>query len=259
MKKTEIEGVLASLPLSAYRYFDSVGSTNDEALNWASQGAPDFALVVADEQTSGRGRMDRKWFTPPGSALALSLILRPMEAERAHPSRTTGLLALALSESLSKLGLSPQIKWPNDVLLNGKKVAGILVEPSWMGETLEALILGMGVNVHKASVPTEETIIFPATSIETELKYSIERDILLREILTGVMEWRPRLGTDAFLKAWDEKLAYNGQQVQVEGRSGEPLIGEILGLEPDGSLRLQNDRGKSVTVRFGEVHLRPLA
>jgi BirA family biotin operon repressor/biotin-[acetyl-CoA-carboxylase] ligase len=259
MNKTKIESVLTALPLNAYRYFDSIGSTNDEALVWASQSAPDLSLVVADEQTSGRGRMDRKWFTPPGSALALSLILRPTEAERAHPSRTTGLLALSLTESLSKLGLSPQIKWPNDVLLNGKKVAGILVESSWMGETLEALILGMGVNVHAASVPAIENILFPATSIETELGNSVERSHLLQEILTRVMEWRPRLGMEAFLKAWEENLAFRGQQVQVEGGSGDALTGEMLGLEPDGNLRLRDERGKSVTVRFGEVHLRPLA
>jgi BirA family biotin operon repressor/biotin-[acetyl-CoA-carboxylase] ligase len=259
MNEKKIESLLSSLPLGAYRYFDSIGSTNDEALVWASQGAPDFSLVVADEQTSGRGRMDRKWFTPPGSALALSLILRPAEAERAHPSRTTGLLALSLTETLSRLGLAPQIKWPNDVLLNGKKVAGILVESSWMGETLEALILGMGVNVCEASVPTTENILFPATSVENELGQLIERSHLLQEILTRVLEWRPKLGSEAFLKAWEEKLAFRGQQVQVEEGSGGALTGKILGLEPDGNLRLRDERGKSVTVRFGEVHLRPLA
>jgi BirA family biotin operon repressor/biotin-[acetyl-CoA-carboxylase] ligase len=259
MNYTNFESVLALIQLGSYRYFDTIGSTNDEALAWASQGAPDFALVFADEQTSGRGRMDRKWFTPPGSALALSLVLRPTEAERAHPSQTTGLLALALTESLSKLGLSPQIKWPNDVLLNGKKVAGILVESSWMGESLEALILGMGANVQKESVPTSDNLLFPATSIETELGHPIERDSLLREILIGVLEWRPKLGTNTFVKAWDEKLAFRDQQVQVEGRSGEVLIGELIGLETNGNLRLKDKYGKSVTVRFGEVHLRPLA
>ena len=179
MNKTQIERGLSPLPLGVIRYFDTIGSTNDEALAWASQGAPDFSLIVADEQTSGRGRMDRKWFTPPHSALAMSLILRPTTVERAHPSRTTGLLALSLAESLLKLGLAPQIKWPNDVLLSGRKVAGILVESTWMGEELDALVLGMGVNVLNASIPPADQLLFPATSVETELGYPIERVELL--------------------------------------------------------------------------------
>ena len=259
MYRSEVERILKSLPLGEVRYFDQIGSTNDEALTWVSQGAADLSLIVADEQTSGRGRMERKWFTPPHSALAMSLILRPTNEERRHPSRTTGLLALSLADSLLKMGLSPKIKWPNDVLLEGRKVAGILVESSWLGEKLDALILGMGVNVLNASIPPANQLLFPATSIETGLGHPVERVNLLREILAKVLEWRPRLGTDAFLKAWEERLAFRGQQVQVEGGGEESVIGEILGLEMDGSLRLATEHGKFVTVRFGEVHLRPLA
>jgi BirA family transcriptional regulator, biotin operon repressor / biotin---[acetyl-CoA-carboxylase] ligase len=259
MNETQFESYLSSLPLSAFRYYDTLGSTNDEALAWASQGAPDFSLIIADEQTSGRGRLDRKWFTPSHSALAMSLILRPTTIERAHPARITGLLALSLAESLLRLGLVPQIKWPNDVLLTGRKVAGILVETTWMGEELGAMILGMGVNVLNTSVPPAEQLLFPATSIETELGHPVERTELLRDILLSVLDWRPNLGTDGFLKSWEESLAFRGQQVQVEGDSEGPIIGELLGLNVDGSLRLRNKHGKSVTVQFGEVHLRPLA
>ena len=259
MNKTQIENRLSHLPIGEIRCFDTIGSTNDEALAWAAQGASDLSLVVADEQTSGRGRMDRKWFTPSYSALAISLILHPKPIEHAHPSRMTGLLAVSLAESLLELGLAPQIKWPNDVLLQGKKVAGILVESSWMGARLDALVLGMGVNVLHASVPPADQLLFPATSIETELGHPIERAELLRNILTRLLAWRPNLGTDAFLKAWEENLAFRSQQVQVEERGGEPVTGELLGLESDGSLLLREEHGKSVTVHFGEVHLRPLA
>ena len=177
--ESQYQSQLSSLSLGSFRYYDTLGSTNDEALTWASKGAPDLSLIVADEQTSGRGRMDRKWFTPPNSAMAMSLVLRPTPTERAHPSRTTGLLALSLTESLLELGLNPRIKWPNDVLLADRKVAGILVESSWTGEKLDALVLGMGVNVLKASVPPADQLLFPATSIETELGYPIHRAELL--------------------------------------------------------------------------------
>ena len=259
MDEIQLEQHLSSLPLGAFRYYDTIGSTNDEALAWASQGAPDFSLILADEQTSGRGRLDRRWFTPRHSALAMSLILRPTAIERVHPARTTGLLALSLAESLLKQGLAPQIKWPNDVLLTGRKVAGILVESTWMGEKLEALTLGMGVNVLNASIPRADQVIFPATSIETELGHPIERAELIRDILLRVLEWRPKLGTEAFLNAWERSLAYHGQQVQVEAGGGKTITGELLGLDTEGHLRLRDEYGKSVTVQFGEVHLRPLA
>jgi BirA family biotin operon repressor/biotin-[acetyl-CoA-carboxylase] ligase len=259
MNSSQIERSLSHLPLGEIRYFNTIGSTNDEALTWASQGAPDLSLIVADEQTSGRGRMDRKWFTLPHSALAMSLILRPTELERTHLSRMTGLLALSLTKSLLKLWLEPQIKWPNDILLKSRKVAGILVESSWLGETLDAFVLGMGVNVLSASVPPTDQLLFPATSIEAEFGNPVQRVDLLQDILTKTLDWRQKLGSEAFLKAWEENLAYRGQQVQVEERSGETLTGELLGLESDGSLRLLDEHGKSVTVRFGEVHLRPLA
>ena len=259
MNETNFESYLSTLPLGAFRFYETLGSTNDEALTWASQGAPDFSLILADEQTSGRGRMDRKWFTPPRSALAMSLILRPTNIEREHPARTTGLLALSLTESLLKLGLAPQIKWPNDVLLNVRKVAGILVETIWLGEELDAMVLGMGVNVLKGSVPPADQVLFPATSLESELGHPVERAELLRNILLRVLDWRPNLGTDAFLEAWNKRLAFRGQQVQVLRGSGEPIVGQLIGLETNGGLRLHDKHGKSVTVQFGEVHLRPVA
>lgn len=239
------------------RFFESISSTNDEALAWAAQDAPDLSLVIADEQTSGRGRSGRKWFTPPKTALAFSLILRPTAAERTHPARTTGLGALALADSLRTIGLAPQIKWPNDVLLNGKKVAGILVESVWTGDTLDASVLGMGVNVLAASVPPADQTLFPATSIENELGNPIEPTELFSDILASLIGWRSRLGTNKFMQAWEDALAFRGKQVQVWAGNDEPLTGFLLGLESDGSLRLRDERGNPVTVQFGEIHLRP--
>jgi len=259
MNETQLKKSFASLPLGAIKYYGTIGSTNDEALAWALKGAPDFSLIVADEQTSGRGRMNRKWYTPAGTALAMSLILRPTEDERTYPARTTGLLALSLADALRKLELSPQIKWPNDVLINGRKLAGILVETTWMGEEPDAMVLGMGVNVLEASVPPADQVLFPATSIQSELGRPVDRVDLLRDILVGVLEWRPKLGTDDFLRSWEGSLAFRGQQVRIQEGSGDPVSGELVGLNSDGSLRLLDEHGKTVTVQFGEVHLRPVA
>src|SRR5215207_7881393 len=134
MNQTELRKALSKLSLGDVRYFDSIGSTNNEALAWATRGAKDLSLVIADEQTAGRGRLDRKWFTPKGTALAFSLFLRPTVDEKPHLTRIVGLAALAVAESLRTRGLAAQIKWPNDILLMGHKVSGILVESVWSGE-----------------------------------------------------------------------------------------------------------------------------
>ena len=257
MDENNLQKKLSNLPLGGVRYFDSIGSTNDEALAWASQGARDLSIVIADEQSAGRGRLKRKWFTPKGTALAFSLILRPSAAERSHPTRIVGLGALALASACLKLGLHAQIKWPNDVLLHRKKAAGILVESVWTGNALDALVLGLGVNVLTASEPPADQVLFPATSLESELGHSVDRAEVLREILSALLSWRSKLGTDEFLKAWEDALAFRGEQVQIFQDDESLLIGELLGLVPDGGLRLREANNNILTIQFGEIHLRP--
>ena len=258
MNEHSLKKTLSKLNIGGLRYFDSIGSTNDEALAWAVAGAPDLSIVIADEQTQGRGRLDRKWFTPKGSGLAFSLILRPSATLRPHLSRTVGLAALSIAESCSGLGLAPRIKWPNDILLNGKKTAGILIENVWSGDDVDSLVIGMGINVHKASVPPAELLQFPATSLEDELgKEAPAREEILFSILSSFIRWHERIGTDELIHAWEEMLAFRGDQVQVQAGGESPVTGKLLGLEQDGSLRLSDTHDKSVIIRFGDVSLRP--
>jgi BirA family biotin operon repressor/biotin-[acetyl-CoA-carboxylase] ligase len=258
MNLNELNKTLSKLPLGDIKYFESTGSTNDEALAWAANDAKDLSLVIADEQTAGRGRLDRKWFTPPGTALACSLILRPRTDERPYLSRIVGLAALAVTDTLRARRLTPQIKWPNDVLLLGHKVAGILVESVWTGEDIDCVVIGIGINVLKGSVPPHELLHFPATSLEDELDDPPDRLALLFDILSTLINLRPQLGTDEFLSRWAQSLAFLGEQVQVEVEEKSPVVGQVLGLEQDGSLRLRDGQDKTVTVRFGDVRLRPL-
>ncbi len=257
MNQNELKKVLSKLPLGDVRYFDSIGSTNNEALAWAASGAKDLSLVIADEQSAGRGRLDRKWFTPKGTALAFSLILRPTVEEKPFLTRTVGLAALAIADTLRTRGLVAQIKWPNDVLLDGCKVAGILIESVWAGDEADYLVIGIGVNVFKGAVPPADLVQFPATSLEKSLGPEIEREKLLSDILAGMIDLRPRIGSDSFIASWENALAFRGEQVQVEEGNGTSVTGKLLGLESDGSLRLSKADGKSITVRFGDVRLRP--
>lgn len=259
MNQPELESILSNLNLKDIRFFDSIGSTNDEALAWTKEGAGDLSLVVADEQTLGRGRLDRRWFTPPRTALAFSLILRPTPNEKPFLSRIVGLAALAVADALQMLSLDPQIKWPNDILLNGRKLAGILIEATWIEEEVSSLVIGMGINVAKAAVPTTDILGFPAISLESVLGYVPDRKVLLHAILTNIITLRPHMGTDSFMSAWEKKLAYYGRQVRVEMGGEKSVSGRVDGLEPDGSLRIKNDDGKSISVRFGDVRLRLFA
>ena len=259
MNQSQIKKSLSKLALGEIKYFDSIGSTNDEALARAAADAPDMSIIIADEQTAGRGRLNRKWFTPKETALAFSLILRPTDEEKPHLSRTIGLAALAVAQSLQERGLIAQIKWPNDVLIAGRKVCGILMEAVWSGEDVDCVVIGIGVNVLKGSVPPAESLQFPATSLEEELGYPPKRLEILRDILAAFINIRQQITSDEFVTNWENLLAFRGELVQVEANGAPGTVGSLVGLEPDGSLQLRNERGESITVRFGDVRLRPLA
>jgi BirA family biotin operon repressor/biotin-[acetyl-CoA-carboxylase] ligase len=273
-----LKATLSTLPLGALRYFACIGSTNEEALRWAESGAPHLSLLVADEQIAGRGRKGRRWFTPPGAALAFSLVLRPGEILRFAQNgisgkadddadievsplipRLAGLAALSVCSALeSNYALAPQIKWPNDVLLNGCKTCGILPELSWQGDLLQAAILGVGINIAPESVPPPAKLLFPATCLEAELGRVIDRWVLLRQVLSELIAWLPRLATPDFLAAWEDRLAYRGGLVRLEDTGRAEVEGRLLGLDPAGSLRLKLPSGEEVTLQAGELSLRPI-
>lgn len=257
MDEYALRELLSDLPFGPLRYFERIGSTNDEALRWTSEGAPHLSLVVADEQTAGRGRMGRRWFTPSGGALAFSVILRPDQLPSMAFPRLTALSALAVCTALSRtFNLHPQIKWPNDVLLEGRKFAGVLVEASWQGENLEAAVLGIGINIAKESVPPEDLLLFPATSLEDVLGKPIDRWVVLREVLGALYNWLPRLHTPGFLNAWEDNLAFRDQRVRIHPEGQPAIEGVLAGLAQDGSLLLRLPSGETQIVSAGEVHLR---
>jgi BirA family biotin operon repressor/biotin-[acetyl-CoA-carboxylase] ligase len=259
MRQSYLAQVLSDLPLGGLRYFEVIGSTNDEAARWVEQGAPDFSLVIADEQTAGRGRLARSWFTPPGAALAFSLILRPSTFPSSPPSPGffTALGALAVSDALrNNYGLATEIKWPNDVLAGQRKLAGVLAEAQWRGEELTAVILGIGINVAPSSVPPESEILFPATCVETALGYPIARWELLCAVLQSLIHWRPLLNQCVFLQSWEERLAFRGAAVEVSSNGETQWKGILLGLNSEGALRLRTSAGTEITVHVGDVRLR---
>ncbi len=256
MDERDLRKELAHLPMGGIRYYDQVTSTNDVTLAWATEGAADLSLVVADEQTAGRGRAGRQWYTPAGAALAFSLIMRPAAAERHVIPIFTALGALAVAQALEKYKFQPEIKWPNDILLNRRKVCGVLAEAVWVGSEVESVVLGIGLNVRAQAVPPPDVLDFPATSLEETAGRAFERESLLADILAALLEWRPRLGMDEFIRAWQEHLAFRGEMVRVWVKNEPERTGQVLGLDNDGSLRLRSPQGEIFSVYFGDVRLR---
>ncbi|TLN10741.1 biotin--[acetyl-CoA-carboxylase] ligase [bacterium] len=248
---------LAGLPLAEVRFSAETGSTNDDALRWLEGGAGDAALVVADRQTAGRGRLNRRWITQPGGALAFSLILHPTSAEMDVLTLFSPLAGLAVSDGLAACcGLNAEIKWPNDVLLGRRKVCGVLAETSWQADRLAGVVIGVGVNVAPSAVPPADALLFPATCVEDALGRPLDRWALLAAILRAAFSWRQKLGSAEFFQSWESRLAFKGEAVQV-GTPDHVVQGTLIGIDPQGGLVLRTAAGKQEVITVGDVSLRP--
>jgi BirA family biotin operon repressor/biotin-[acetyl-CoA-carboxylase] ligase len=275
MDQLSVDSMLADLHLPAIRFFFSIDSTNDEAWRWVRNGAPHAALVVADEQTAGRGRSHHHWVTVVGSGLAFSLILCSPPLDPQAISRLTGLGALATCQALARqYSLHPQVKWANDILLGQHKVGGVLAEARWNGNALEAVVVGIGINIAPQSLDPRnlpaQGLRMPATCVESVLGKPVDRLILLHAILEKFLGWLPHLASPEFLHAWEESLAYREQWVELKAEtefirnppaagSSQSIVGKVIGLNSDGALRLLTVSGEMIAVQAGEIHLRPIA
>jgi len=250
-----LKALLAPLDWLYWKYYPVVGSTNDIALEWAKTGAPDWGLVIADQQNAGRGRGDRRWVTNPGSALAISLVIRPSAQELEMLPRFTALAALGLVNALEALGLQAEIKWPNDVLLGGKKVAGVLVEMEWQENDLIALVVGLGVNVLPESVPPVEQLRYPAISVAEASGRMVDRWTLMVNTIKVMKNLRPLLTLDDFIRVWNNKLAFRGEVKRIHLPGGSIEEFEILGVTFEGALEVRDRRGKRVEIVSGEIEI----
>lgn len=238
-------------------YYPSVGSTNDIAQ--AVAGDSEGIVVLADEQTAGRGRRGRRWLAPAGTCLLFSLLLRPPLAP--HQCQwLTMACSLALAESIeSHTGLAIGLKWPNDLLVRDKKVGGILIELGIEGERLEYAIVGMGLNVNlDLTLPEVAFLSEQATSLAQELGAPVEREPLLASILNR-LEVRYLALCDGWSphQEWAARLIMLDRRVVVSGPGGE-LKGWAEGVDQDGALLLRLKDGRMVQVLAGDVSLRPV-
>jgi BirA family transcriptional regulator, biotin operon repressor / biotin---[acetyl-CoA-carboxylase] ligase len=256
MDSSTLHQILASTGINAVRYVAQTGSTNNDALAWLTEGVDDFSVIVADEQTAGRGRFERKWVTHPGVALAFTVVFHPREEELPYIHLFSPLAGIAVAAGLDNLlHLRTQIKWPNDVLIERAKVCGILSETAWNGAQIEGIVVGIGINVLPESIPPAEAVSFRATCLQKHLSDPIDRWQVLAAILQQMKDWRAKLGRPEFFQYWQEHLAFAGEEVEIQGALGAEVSGRLVGIDPSGELLIETEAGE-VSVQVGDVHLR---
>lgn len=254
----ELSDALRGLPVGEIHCFDRIGSTNDFGLERAAAGAPDLSVITAFEQTAGRGRMRRKWVTVPGTSLPMTVIIRPMKSEMEWLNLFSPLTGLAVREALSSgWQIGAEIKWPNDVLLNRKKICGILCETQWEGGRLAALILGLGTNLLHGAAPEIPDMTYPASSVEDEAGTVIAKPEYVRRFLESLIRLRPLLGKPEFFDLWEGHLAYKNEETVLIRPDGTSESCIVSGIDREGNLLVTDRNGQLKSYLAGEISLRP--
>ncbi len=229
------------------RWFDSLDSTNRYVLDEARRGAPEGLVAVADFQTAGRGRRGRGWEAPPGASLLVSVLLRPSLAPERTPLVSMAC-GVAMAEAVTRVaGFAPRLKWPNDLVVGDRKLAGILAE-----RDADAIVVGAGVNVAWQELPPD--LADTATACNLETGRTVDR----RELLDAYLAELDRRSDDldGIVAEYRARLATLGRRVRVE-RPGDELVGRAVDIGDTGGLRIESDGGDVVDVHVGDVvHLR---
>ena len=236
-------------------YLPSVDSTNRRARQLAAEGAPHGTLVIADEQTAGRGRRGRGWISPAGEGVFMSLILRP----QSHPSEVARLsmqTALAVALSIAQTtGLDARIKWPNDIVCGGRKVCGMLLEMNADEQAVHDVVAGIGINVHQTQFAPE--IEKTASSLDLLSGQRVCRAALLRAFLEAFERAEALAAQGALMDAYRARSATLGQRVQVIAPAGS-FTGTALEVTDSGSLIVEDEEGQRREVLAADVSVRGL-
>ncbi len=230
-------------------------STNARAGDLAEHGAPEGTVVIAEGQSQGKGRMGRRWESPVGVNLYASVLLRPPIPPYEAP-QLTFLSAVAVARVVAlATGLTPEVKWPNDVLLGGRKVAGLLNEMRAETEGVHHVILGIGVNLNMSAAQFPEDLRYPATSLQLELGRPVSRLAFTRDLLRELDRLYSEfllVGFGPVRMAWEGFCRLVGQTVEVDFQDRQ-IQGTVLGIDADGALLLRHPGGTRERVLAGDV------
>jgi BirA family biotin operon repressor/biotin-[acetyl-CoA-carboxylase] ligase len=236
-------------------HFFTVGSTNDVALELGQAGEPHGAVVIAEQQTAGRGRVGRSWHSEKSSGIYMTILLRPTITPVQAPLVTL-VAGLAARDAVSEqTGLAADLRWPNDLLLNGKKLGGVLTEMHAEPDRVHFVVVGIGINVNHEQMPAAIASI--ATSLRIETGRAHSRTELLVGVLRrldGYYDQFLRQGPEPILKRFAEVSSYYQDKCVRISTATETFVGVTAGLEPSGVLRVRRENGKIELVLAGDVH-----
>jgi BirA family biotin operon repressor/biotin-[acetyl-CoA-carboxylase] ligase len=236
-------------------YFQTLDSTNSKAYELALNGAEEGEVIIAESQEKGKGRLGRQWFSPPCLNIYVSLILRPKIPPH-QASLVTLMAAVATADAIGNFtGLIPLIKWPNDILLRGRKVAGLLNEIHSEVDQIHFVILGIGINLNVDARMFSKEIRKVATSLKIETGLAVSRKAFLRSLFLELERWYAMFseeGSDVVLKAWRDRAHIEGKQVKVTS-FGETLAGRAIDVDSDGALLLETEGGTRKRVVAGDI------
>lgn len=237
---------------------EEVDSTNVYARQLAEAGAVDGTVIIADQQSAGRGRLGRCWESPSAVNLYCSILLRPQIPVQQAP-QLTFLSAVAVADTLCQLyQLSARVKWPNDVLVGGAKIAGLLNEMNAETEQVHFVILGIGVNLNMTAEQFPPELNYPATSVFLETEKSVDRTQFVRAFLGNIDRCYREFNDQGFSpirRRWEAYSDLMNSRARID-QGNESLAGTVVGLDSDGALRLQLEDGRVERIMAGDV--RPL-
>jgi BirA family biotin operon repressor/biotin-[acetyl-CoA-carboxylase] ligase len=238
-------------------YYDEVSSTNDIAKEVAKKSDKERIVILAETQTRGKGRLERQWVSPKGG-IWLSIILRPKISPK-EALKLTFITSSAVAKTIQQLfGLKAEVKWPNDVLVNGRKICGILTEIETEKNIVEFVIIGIGINADVDLEAFPREIRETATSLKHELGYGVERKTLVNTVMQNFEHRYKRLSRGMWsllLQEWKSLAAFLGKQVEVTSFD-EVIVGEAWDVNDDGALIIRLENGVLKRVVAGDVILR---
>ncbi|WP_245983277.1 biotin--[acetyl-CoA-carboxylase] ligase [Ammoniphilus oxalaticus] len=238
-------------------FFETVESTQTEIHALARAGAPEGTVVIADEQVKGKGRLGRSWHSPPGSGIWMSVLLRPkLELQRCP--QLTLVAAVAIVETIrEQTGLPLMIKWPNDLLLNGKKVCGILTELRAESDCVDYIALGIGINVSSASFPSELADIATSLSIEQQGQAPLRTPLIKRllEKLEELYFLYVEQGFSAIKPRWEAHALMLGKPITARRVNSATLQGIAIGIDEQGALLLRMEDGRTEHIYSADIDM----
>ncbi|MCF8008577.1 MAG: biotin--[acetyl-CoA-carboxylase] ligase [Halanaerobiales bacterium] len=251
----KVKGDLQNNFITDIIYFDSVASTNQTALNFDSNSRSNGIVIIADEQTKGRGRLDRKWFSPKGKGLWFSIIISSFK-DIEYINLLTFIAGLAVNKTFKSMKIDTDLKWPNDIMYKNKKICGILAQFKSTGNKVKKVVVGIGINVNQDSFPVDLKKF--SISLKNIKGNKVDRAKLLTEILNNFSIYFKLFNNKEYKKVtgmWKKEMKLLNKNVVIKKSNGNRINGTVIDITDKGELVLKKEDGSIKTYIAGDISI----